>query len=348
MGLGGLPIDEDEMGSRRGKPADLARRCEDVGWEVSLAKSGHYRVKTHNGAVFSFGSTPGDYRTVVNDESKAKKYGLHELEEKLALKRERDRLQAIENDKANGVDWEAEEKIREEEKMKTSTEGDLGYVDGIAIAEIAPAMYALKRPGEERRMVPHVQELLLVDGTIRLRCDMDGDTGPCHRTANSIQGISIHQARSHTGSYKLKAGASTPPKEKVVTVDKRGTVVKVEDYADREAQAQKIIDSGAMEAFPIEEIRSAKITTTKIDAVVASVQLHDAPGEPVMPGIFTRIIRLAEEFDELVNEAVTLTESVRVKRDELRKLIAELPDHIMTVEVKEKLETYEQLRKMIK
>jgi hypothetical protein len=331
---GGLTRGDDEMGSRRGKPTDLARRCEAVGWEVTLSKAGHYRVKTHTGGVFSFASTPGDYRTGVNDESKAKKYGLHELEERLALKRERDRLQAIEDDKANGVDWEAEDRKRDEEKMKTNTEGDLGYVDGVAIAEIAPAMYAVKRPGEERRMVPHMQELLLADGSIRLRCEMNGDDGiPCHKTGPSVQAIAVHQARVHTGSYTFKD--KTPPKEKVITVDKRGTVVDVKD-----ASSWSVEDR-------IADLKEGESITLKADIVATPVENEVSELIEKQPGIVTRLVDLADELDDLVDDVTELAESVRVKRGELRKLLVELPLHLTDDDTKEKARKYDAMKKLL-
>lgn len=284
------------MGSKRGWPQALKRRCEAVGWDVGIAQSGHYRAKTHEGHVFTFANTPSSVRSERHALAQAKRFGLDELEELHARADERERQHRIKVDRQNGVDWDAEEEMRQKEmqKIKAETEGDLGYVNGIAVAERAPAIAGHPRAPETKIPIKHGQELLLVDASVVYQCvyevtynDIKQDCGRFFETPSSL--------RSHIAWHARQR------QPKVEIEDEKTIVV--------ENEVPEVIEK--------------------------------------QPGIIARIVNLADEFDELVDEVTELAESTRVKRDELRKLLAEVPLHVADGETREKARKYDEMRKLL-
>lgn len=294
------------MGSKRGWPQALKRRCEAVGWSVEIAQSGHYRAKTHDGQVFTFANTPSSSRSERHALAQAKRLGLDELEEQRRTELEYMRLERIEIDRKNGVDWDAEEGMRQKEmqKIKAETEGDLGYVNGIAVAERAPAIAGHPRAPETKIPVKHGQELLLVDASVIYQCtyeitrnDIKQDCGRFFETSGSL--------RSHIAWHARKG---KPEVEKTDFFD--------DPRADDDEKTIVVAD--------------------KAPEVIEK-----------QPGIIARMVNLADEFDELVDDVVELAESTRVKRDELRKLLAEVPLHVADGETREKARKYDEMRKLL-
>lgn len=303
------------MGSQRGRNADLARRCEDVGWDVKIGGAGHYRVKTHTGQTFSFASTPSDQRSWLNDLAKVRRYGLDELEQKLKLEREKERLQRLEEDRANGVNWESEEEKIEEVK---NDEPVLGYaVGGIAILERVPARAAHPRSPGKVVDIKWGVELGLEDGNVIFECiypvtlnNTSRDCGRQFETANSLR----THISWHTRQVTKNGAVDVGPSVEEIIADREPTIVTTKPVAER-----------------IERMEEGESIVVK--AEITTQEVH--------PGIMVRLVELADELDELVDEAAELAESVRVKRGELRKLLVELPQHLADGETKAKARKYD-------
>jgi hypothetical protein len=190
-------------------------RCEDVGWRVDMSGSSHYKVYDRSDKlILTFAGSPGDRRAMLNALSSAKRAGLEDLEKSIKLRRERDRLQRIENDRAaNEVKLtEVSVKlagIREkfdaqgDDEVDSDVPGKLGFIDGVAIAAIAPAM--IKTPVmKQAAPLNGGSEVMLTDGTVLWRCDRPAATGTkmdiegdCHRTFASVTSLRVHMG-SHT------------------------------------------------------------------------------------------------------------------------------------------------------
>lgn len=306
------------MGSRNGWPRELAERCEAVDWDVTIAKSGHYRVKTHDGRSFSFPCTPGDYRAMKNAERYANRYGLDQREEEFKLRNEKERLERIERDRAQGVDWDAEERRIEEEQMKDQKV--LGYVNGLGIIDRVTARAVHPRSiGNEAVPIEHGMELLMEDESVIFQCvypmtlnDIEQDCGRTFETGNSL--------RSHISWHVRKAQKRT--NETVVEAQAELTGPKPEGGYPETVEHK------------IENLQEGKSITVKYDVKV------------VTPGIITRLAELGDEIDELVDEATELTESIRVKRNEFRKLVAELPQHLANEQLRDKARKYDEITKI--
>lgn len=184
-------------------------RCEDVGWRVDISGGSHFKVFDQFGKLlFTFASTPGDKRGMLNALSQAKRAGIETLESKLKLKRERDRLQKIEDDrKKNNAKMPPSVQFTPPTATKStaipaeSPTVDLGSIDGVRIAAVAPALIqtpVMPKPAP----LSQASEVLLVDGTVLYRCERSarydpnangtGEPGICGKVFAQVTSLQAH------------------------------------------------------------------------------------------------------------------------------------------------------------
>lgn len=301
------------MGSRNSWAKELADRCEAVGWEVTFGPGGHRRIKTHEGKVFSLASSTSDRHGQKNAERACVRHGLEVLEQKLALQREKERLERLEEDRARGVDWEAEE--RKIEEMKKS-EPIHGYVNGVAVLERVPARAAHPRSPGKVVDIKHGMELGLEDGTVIFECVAPvmvnhtyQDCGRQFDAANSL--------RSHIAWHNRES-------VQVDEIVKNNIERKMEAVTEPKTTTEELAELGQKIGF-FSNVEPVEVKTIPV----------------AQPGIISRLTELAREIDELVDDAAELTEAIRVKRDEYKRLIAELPAHLADNETRAKARKYD-------
>jgi hypothetical protein len=227
------------MGSKRGWPQALKRRCEAVGWSVEIAQSGHYRAKTHDGQVFTFANTPSSSRSERHALAQAKRLGLDELEEQRRTELEHMRLERIEIDRKNGVDWDAENEMMENHvKITAETEGSLGYVNGVAVAECVPAVASHPRSPDRKVPIKHGQELLLVDESVIYRCAYEitrnGIQQDCGRYFEVPNSLRSHIAWHARADKKEVANETT-----TITDDAKSKAVNAQSVKERIANLKE-------------------------------------------------------------------------------------------------------------
>ncbi len=204
------------MGSKRQWINDLADRFRAIDWTVEWANNGHHKVTTHDGNVFGMASSPSDTnaeRVVIRQ---ANRYGFHKREQMYALKRERDRLARLAEDKAEGIDEGDNVKVQ-----RANRTGQLGYIGTVAIEEIAPAMITTPQTPKGGSPMVHGEKVTLTDGTVRYRCTYGTDSGPCYRDFDKVSSVSSH-LKVHSTKWQEKHPSKTE-KETTVTTPKNAS-----------------------------------------------------------------------------------------------------------------------------
>lgn len=291
------------MSSVNGWQDNFRKRCESVGWSVERTTSNHYKVKDAKGKfIFTFPTTPGDKRSMQNTLSDAKRAGLLDLEARLKLKNERDRLQRIHADREASESVEAAtafERLTAATSATTAAasvaataDANLGDVDGVKIVAIAPATW--KSPVMLKAAVlADAQELLLADDRVVYRCAKDAATlrnpaieGICHRTYDNIGSLRSHISY-HSRSYESKevtvsvapVVAVAAPTNKTSAVSSHSLELNVLDHALAQLQndVQKIANSLPPLIIEIDTLRDAvrKIPIAS-DDVLMKAQQFDA------------------------------------------------------------------------
>lgn len=193
---------------------NFRQRLEDVGWRVELSGTSHHKVFDGSGKLLlTFSGTPGGgNRGMMNALAQAKRAGLLTLETNVKLQREKERLQKIESDRAANdeklADIKAQSDLPDDER-----DGDalpvLGYVNGVAIVAIAPAMTQTPIMKEAKPLADG-SEIMLADHTVLYRCEKPAATatkpdleGICHRTFESASSLRVHIA-SHKFTHTTK------------------------------------------------------------------------------------------------------------------------------------------------
>lgn len=221
--------------------SELVARCQAVGWQVVKTTAGHWRVDTRKGA-FTVASTPSDTRSVKNSLAEARRYGLYDLEAKLVRSTEKDRQKKLEADRAAN-----DAKLTKIQETNGSTavtftspiavtSEALGFVNGVAIVAIAPAM--IKTPVMSKPApLAHGEELLLADGSVVYRCARygpyiknraDGEvdmTKLCHQIFNSVIGLRTHIGAHTSRTLKDAAFESERAQENVIKTTTPATEV---------------------------------------------------------------------------------------------------------------------------
>lgn len=314
-------------------PRKLAARYKAAGWDISISRSGHYKAKDSRGRVLTFPTTPSDRRAEMNALGDARRYGLEDAEQEMRLRAERDRLQRIADDRASVTLPKTENEEGHEVKKEVATaEGSLGYAlvipkDGkitdelvqVAIAEIAPAMHST--PVTRGKSVPlkDGEELLLADGRVIYRCAKPAASimnptakGICHRTFFTVPSLKSHI------TYHSRTTMPTPPRQ-------RRKAERDAEYAE----ALRLAEHAAVDVI-------AEQTAQALQAPESSFQ---------SAGIVARISRLSTRFAELKDHMDELTANLGETIDQLEQLIRELPDHVASDEMLDKVAKYDELRK---
>ena len=189
-------------------------RLEDVGWRVELSGTSHYKVfDADNKLLLTFSGTPGGgNRGMMNALGQAKRAGLLTLETNVKLQREKERLQKIESDRAANDEKLADIKAQSDlpaDERDVDALPVLGYVNGVAIVAIAPAMTQTPIMKEAKPLADG-SEIMLADHTVLYRCEKPAATaskpdleGICHRTFESASSLRVHIA-SHKFTHTTK------------------------------------------------------------------------------------------------------------------------------------------------
>ena len=291
------------MGSKTSWIEDLVKRCAAVGWEVTYAAGGHRRIKTHKGKVFQIASTPGDVHSQKNAERAAARHGLEALEEKMALQREKERLERIEADRANGVDWKEEEKKIEEHKERTKH----GFaVGGVLIVDVVQAYGGHPRNPDQMLPIEHGEELLLEDESVIYRCShpvtLNDKEQPCGRQFEATGSL-----RSHIAWHARRKPKVT---EKVVEL------VEVPNFTEQELRAAKQVIIADMKlkhvgtASDIEKLKEGESVVVKMDVTVV---------EPKR-GIVAELVHLGRHAEALYDEVGRIGDELDVIREGISRL----------------------------
>lgn len=292
------------MGSKTSWIEDLVKRCAAVGWEVTYAAGGHRRIKTHKGKVFQIASTPGDVHSQKNAERAAARHGLEALEEKMALQREKERLERIEADRANGVDWKEEEKKIEEHKERTKH----GFaVGGVLIVDVVQAFGGHPRNPDQQLPIKHGEELLLEDESVIYRCShpvtLNDKERPCGRQFESTGSL-----RSHIAWHaRQKSTAAEEVAELGKEIGFSAVKYKQEIIADMKPKHVGTVEE-------IEKLKEGESVVVKMDVTVV---------EP-KPGIVAELMQIGEYADVLHDELGRVTDEL----DEVRRGLNKLRDNI--------------------
>lgn len=187
----------------KSEATDLVKRCEAVGWQVVRGGSGHFKVDTRKG-TFMIPSTPGDVRSAKNALAEARRYGLDKLESAIQEREDRERLSRLKADReandAKLAKIQVANDVPSAEVSTTTPSADLGSVDGVAIAAIAPAMFKspiMAKPSP----LAGAEELLLVNDDVVYRCLRTGSSARdgvtpadqvCHQVFSSVNSVKAH------------------------------------------------------------------------------------------------------------------------------------------------------------
>lgn len=208
------------MASTNGWISNFIQRCEHVGWKVERTRSNQYKVYDANDKmILTLPSTPSDRRATSNILAEARRHGLENLESRLKLRDERDRLEKIERDRESAEAKIAESNVRAVSDVAAesadsssvepakATQPEIGSVAGIEIVTIEPVSF--KTPVMPYfKELSQAEELLLADGTTVFRCARPAATphrpdaqGPCHKTYPTAHSLIAH-LRYHTRQVK--------------------------------------------------------------------------------------------------------------------------------------------------
>jgi hypothetical protein len=287
----------------------LVQRCKAVGWDVQY-RGGHYRVYTHKGQQLTIPSTPGGgNRSLANAIADAKRSGLEELEAKLTLTAERDRLTRI-----------AEDREQNEKRLKVMTTTnpfevpqasssvsvstsepaeDLGEVNGVKVVAEAPIM--IKTPiMKEAKPAHNGRELMLADGQILYRCTLLGSwredvdpNEPCNQIFDNSASLFAHM-RFHKTAEK--------PRKK------------------------KVVDAPLLDVIPVPETLPSVID---VGAAAPALAPASASASATKELLLTRIEDLAGTLFELGGKLIDARNGLIAVADGVRKMQTET----VTVEV---------------
>lgn len=324
------------MSSNRAWVQNFKARCEDVGWRVELGKSGHHKTFDASGRLlFTFASTTGDRRSMLAVLSDAKRAGLLELESRVKLRRERDRLERIELDRrANGHtekrSEESEIEVTQESKPTPASnspeDGQVTnefFVDGVAIVAVAPAKIKTPIMSKPAPMAG-ADELLLEDQRVVYRCAKPAAdarnpelTGLCHRIFPTAEGLRAHitfHSRQDLPTTPSARAARERREEEGKKIAK-----KLRESADRRAAADS--------APPTDAQAPQAPRVSASNHLVTEIQLQ--------------LTHIAARTDRLTEELLSIVRDVENVRDAVTKLPSLDP------EVAEKAARFDALRGML-
>lgn len=208
----------------------LVDRCLAVGWNIRHTSNGHVFVTPRGpdtGGSFTIARS-ADPRARANSLAVARRAGLEGAELRARQLRDRERgarratatIGAIETmigeTTVTDVDGSDERGSVNVKVNVAATEGSLGYVDGVAIAERVPAK--IETPITRGRAYPMTDgwELLLADGSVVYRCERPAATprnpqlvGTCNRTFDAVMSLRAHM------TFHTRKGMPVAPGERL-------------------------------------------------------------------------------------------------------------------------------------
>lgn len=335
------------MGSKKEMVNELVNRCKAVDWEVTMGGSGHWRVKTHENKVFSIAGSSSDVHGMKNAERRAIRFGLAKREQEYALVKAKQRLERLEEDRANGVDWEAEEqKIKEQKRY-------LGYVNGVGIVERVPARAAHPRSLGKTVDIEHGVELALEDASVIFQCThpvmLNHKYQECGRhfeAANSL--------RTHI-SWHARAAKKESEEETAAILADDDTMQAIaeadaEEYVERAMKEDGVDELDVIPRSTFQErvtdLKSGESMTVKVNVEVV---------EPER-GIIAELTHLGEhaqslidELDRVGDELDTIRQGVSVLREDITKAVQRVAsEHVDVDELRRKAERYDAIVKIAK
>jgi len=284
------------MGNVNGWQNNFTKRCEAVGWIVERTKSNHFKVKDAKGNfLFTFPTTPGDVRAMNNTLADAKRAGLLQLESRVKLVAERDRLERIERDRASMPQF-----VEPVASPESVDRGDLGDVDGVKVVAIAPAMF--KTPVMPQAVpLTGGQEIMLSDGRVLFRCLNDADSslsggrldGTCHRNFEKVGSLHVH-----VGFHTRKRIAAT-----AAELEREDNVVKTIAVT---APERDVAETSSVES----ELMEIDAGLVRLQRAIQRVAEQTAPLIVDIENVRTAISKLPL-VDEATREKIRVFESLR-------------------------------------
>jgi hypothetical protein len=326
------------MGSRKNWPKELADRCNAVGWHAGIQKSGHYRAFLPDGRSFGWAASTSDTNGYKNAQREAARMGLDQLEQELALLREKERLERIEADRTqNGVPEELMLAPELKEDPNVTKYGTI-EVDGvkIGIAEISkPVRHRHPRGGGVHELA-HCRELLLVDETIRYQCLklVAGDLQEvCARHFKTSAGLIVHWNR---GSHADDARTSVPQERDL------GGVLPAEPKPEERpgpSTYEIIVDRTPSKITTEPDTRSKP----KEEKLVEEAQ----PIAVEQPGVMARMEDLGQQLLDVHFEAQRLANHAQDLHQALATLAEDVHREIASDEVREKAQKFDAMMKAV-
>jgi len=322
------------MGSKADWVEDLVKRCAAVGWEVTYAAGGHRRIKTHKGKVFQLASSPGDVHSRKNAERAAARHGLEVLEEKMTLQREKERLERLAKDRANGVDWEEEEKKIEEHKERTKH----GFaVGGVVIVEVAQAYGGHPRNPNQMLPIKHGEELLLENESVIYRCShpvtLNDKEQPCGRQFEATGSL-----RSHIAWHARQKPEPTSEQETIDILSDSATMAAI---TEAEAEVDTKIESIE---HKITNLKEGESIVVKADVKIIETQ-RGIVAELVYLGQHAEA--LYDEVGRIGDELDVIREGVGRLRDDIKKSVERVATENVDVdELRAKAARYDEIIKI--
>lgn len=293
----------------RGSDRDLVKRLkalERVGWRMRETKRNWLLVSPPSGSTFSVPLTydSRNSRSMVSAVKTAERHGLLEAEEKLNQINEARRLFSLkktqvdsDSDSDDSDNDDSDERTEEVVKKTIARDkGDLGYVDGVAIAEIAPAKIVTPITNGAVPMA-HGQELLLADGNVVYRCVKPGTIhepgldAPCHRTFASAASL-----RAHLSAHSRKAA----PTGKTATSD-----APVSDVSKRPATPARSRQRSSDNFDFADLARTLDKTSTQVQHIIVALQqavsnMRDiSKAVEKLPHVDEATVAKAKKWDEM-------------------------------------------------
>lgn len=308
------------MGSRKNWPKELADRCNAVGWAAAIQKSGHYRAFLPDGRSFGWAASTSDTNGYKNAQREAARMGLDQLEQELRLRREKERLQRIELDRAqNGVPENrmlAPEPAPKKEDENVTKYGTI-EVDGVkvGIADVVKPVRHVHPRGGEVHELSHCRELLLVDETLRYQCLklVKGDQ-VCARHFATSAGLVVHWNRStHLADAEPKETRNLGPSAEPNPVEPRPGPTK-------------------------EETRTpVAVYTTPDPQKIESADLA------VPTGLVAQAVHQVERLRILESTLDDLAEQAGSIASELERIVEKLPEELVSPELQAKAEKFDRM-----
>lgn len=321
----------------RAEAKELVKRCEAVGWTVVISGRDHWKVDTKKG-VFTFASTPSSYRSMKNAYAEANRYGLERLEIRLAELRAAERQVRLEEDRsANDARLARIIAVtgasRTEPDDAVDSDQHLGFVDGVRIVAVAPALIKtpiMPKPAPLR----DGEELLLADGRICYRCtklgtwrydDVKKPTELCHAIFDAVNSL-----RNHIGYHSM-----TPEQ-----------ITRVRSIPNRKNRQPSPAQHAALEKIAVAYNRESETETVSKPSTPAPAELNIGEVQALIitmvEDLSAAIFDVGGKLIDVRNAHIKVVELVRKIQPEVVEVRVEVP--VTDPELAEKARKFDALK----